>query len=338
MTTLPNEPETRGKVLDVSGLEVVFSTPEGFVHAVNGIDLSLNSGETLAILGESGSGKSVAMQACIGLVRSPPGKVSADHIRYRDQDLLNLSAKEMRAIRGPRIAMIFQDPFMSLDPTKTVGQQIGEMFTVHRGATRKQARTQAIEMMERTRIPSARARVDDYPHQFSGGMSQRIMIAAAIALDPDILIADEPTTALDVTVQAQIMDLLDELKRELDMAMVLITHDLALAAETADRAAVMYGGRIVETGPMHAIFDVPSHPYTIGLLKSVPSLDSTAEKLRPIPGTPPKLSRRLTSCAFQPRCAWSERRCETELPELRKTGPAQVCACHFAEKVANEIA
>jgi oligopeptide transport system ATP-binding protein len=236
-------------VLDVADLEVAFDTPEGPVYAVNGVSFRLRRGETLALLGESGCGKSVTMQAVIRLVRSPPGRVRARHVRFGEIDLLGAPAGVMRTVRGPRIAMIFQDPFTSLDPTKTVGQQIGEMFRVHRRLTRREARRRAIELMERVRIPSARRRVDDYPHQFSGGMSQRVMIAAAIALEPVILIADEPTTALDVTVQAQIMDLLGDLRAEIGMAMVLITHDLGLAAEHAERAAVMYAGRIVETGP-----------------------------------------------------------------------------------------
>lgn len=336
MTSVQSKLVKTPLLLDVSGLEVTFVTPDGPVHAVNGIDLSLASGETLAVLGESGSGKSVALHATVGLVRSPPGKVTAEHVRFKGEDLLGMKSSKLRTIRGPQIAMIFQDPFMSLDPTKTVGNQIGEMFIVHHGATRKKARAQALDMMERVRIPAACERIDDYPHQFSGGMSQRIMIAAAIALEPDLLIADEPTTALDVTVQAQIMDLLAELRREMGMAMILITHDLALAAETADRAAIMYGGRIIETGPMQQLFDHPTHPYTIGLLRSIPSIEDRAETLHPIRGTPPKLKTQPGDCTFHPRCDWQRALCTQELPELREVKPERLCACHFAEAINHE--
>jgi len=320
-------------VLDVADLEVAFHTPEGPVHAVNGVSFRLCRGETLALLGESGCGKSVAVQAVLGLVRSPPGRVRARHVRFGETDLLGAPAGVMRAVRGPRIAMIFQDPFTSLDPTKTVGQQIGEMFRVHRGLTRREARCRAIELMERVRIPTARRRVDDYPHQFSGGMSQRVMIAAAIALDPVILIADEPTTALDVTVQAQIMDLLGKLRAEIGMAMVLITHDLGLAAEHAQRAAVMYAGHIVESGPMEALYRDPGHPYTIGLLRSRPDIARRAGRLEPIPGTPPRLSRLPIGCPFRPRCPWRRERCEQEVPALRALAGGRESACHFAEEV-----
>lgn len=322
-------------LLDVRDLHVRFATPEGPVHAVNGVDLSLRKGETLALLGESGSGKSVTMQAVIGLVRSPPGTVTAQVARFDDIDLLTTSPTKMRKIRGPRIAMVFQDPFMSLDPTKTVGSQIAEMFLVHQNASHKEARRRTLDIMDRVRIPGATQRIDDYPHQFSGGMSQRIVIASAIALDPELVIADEPTTALDVTVQAQIMDLLDELQREMGMSMVLITHDLALAAEAADRAAVMYGGRIVETGPMEDVFTAPRHPYTIGLLRSIPALDAQKARLEPILGTPPKLGAAPRSCSFEPRCAWARSRCQTDLPELRSLSKGRHCACHFAEEVAH---
>ena len=331
----PN-PQPDKALLDVVRLQVVFDTPGGHVHAVNGVSFKLRRGETLAILGESGCGKSVTMQAIMGLVRSPPGHVRAERIRFGDTDLLNAPSATMRAMRGAKIAMIFQDPFMSLDPTKTVGQQIGEMFRIHRRASRGEARRKAIELMERVRIPSAASRVDDYPHQFSGGMSQRVMIAAAIALDPEVLIADEPTTALDVTVQAQIMELLSELQRELGMAMVLITHDVGLAAEHAERAAVMYGGLIVETGPMRALQRDPRHPYTIGLLHSIPDIDRRVGRLQPIPGTPPVLSAAPTACSFRPRCAWARTRCGDELPPLREVAPGRFAACHFAEEVHGE--
>jgi oligopeptide transport system ATP-binding protein len=322
-------------ILDIGDLWVEFTTPEGPVHAVNGVSFTLGRGEILAILGESGCGKSVTLQAVMGLVRSPPGRVRARHIRFDGIDLLHAPAAQLRTIRGPRIGMIFQDPFMSLDPAKTVGQQIGEMFRVHRGLSRAEARRKSLELMERVRIPSAHRRIDDYPHQFSGGMSQRIMIASAIALDPDLLIADEPTTALDVTVQAQIMDILAELRRETGMTMVLITHDLRLATEVAERAAIMYAGRLVETGPMALVYANPRHPYTIGLLRSLPDLQNPHRRLRPIAGTPPVLSRLPVACDFAPRCAWRAERCTEELPELREIDRSRSCACHFAERISD---
>ncbi|MGF1621726.1 MAG: ABC transporter ATP-binding protein [Rhodomicrobiaceae bacterium] len=323
-------------VLEVADLTVRFDTPDAAVHAVNGISFDLAAGETLAILGESGCGKSVAMQAVMGLVRQPPGHIDATRIRFRSTDLLNAPPAAMRKIRGQRIAMIFQDPFMSLDPTKTVGQQIGEMFRVHRRTSRREARRHAIELMERVRIPSAQQRVDDYPHQFSGGMSQRIMIASAIALDPDVLIADEPTTALDVTVQAQIMEILRSLRDEIGMAVILITHDLGLAAESAERAAVMYAGRFVETGRMADIYSRPGHPYTIGLLRSIPNIERRGGRLEPIPGSPPRLSRQPAGCAFRTRCAWRQQRCDRETPALRQIAPGREVACHFAGELRHE--
>jgi len=320
-------------LLEVAELQVRFATPEGPVRAVNGVSFGLARGETLAILGESGCGKSVTMQAVTGLLRRPPAEVQAARMRYRDFDLLSAPPRTLRSIRGPRIAMIFQDPFTSLDPTKTIAQQIGEMFRVHRGLPRREARARAIELMDRARIPSARRRADDYPHQFSGGMSQRVMIAAAIALGPEVLIADEPTTALDVTVQAQIMDLLRTLRDADGMAMVLITHDLGLAAETAERAAVMYAGRFIETGAMQDIYARPAHPYAIGLLRSIPEIDRKGGRLQPIAGAPPRLSRLPAGCAFAPRCPWRRERCEVEVPTLRPLGHDRAVACHFAEEI-----
>ena len=322
-------------ILDVSDLHVEFATPQGTLHAVNGVSLTLGRGETLAILGESGCGKSVMMLAVMGLVRSPPGRVQARHIRIGQTDLLSASPASIRALRGQRVAMIFQDPFTSLDPTKTVGQQIGEVFRVHRGATHREARRQAIRLMDRVRIPSAGRRVDDYPHQFSGGMCQRVMIASAIALDPDLLIADEPTTALDVTVQAQIMELLDGLRCEIGMSVVIITHDVRLAAEFAERAIVMYAGRVVESGSMRATYARPRHPYTIGLLRSLPDIESSDTRLKPVPGTPPVMMRLPAGCPFSPRCDWKRDRCTQETPSLRPLDIDHVVACHFAEEIIN---
>ncbi|MBE0532249.1 MAG: ABC transporter ATP-binding protein [Rhodospirillales bacterium] len=332
---MTREPQAQGegRVLEVADLWVEFATPGGTVYAVNGVGFDLRRGETLAILGESGCGKSVTALAVMGILRAPPARFRARTMRLGEVDLLRASPAEMRSIRGARIAMIFQDPFMSLNPTKTVGQQIGEVFRVHRGVSQAEARRLAIGLMERVRIPSAKRRVDDYPHQFSGGMSQRIMVASAIALGPEILLADEPTTALDVTVQAQIMDILAELRRESGMAVVLITHDLRLAAETAERAAVMYAGRIVETGPMADIYARPRHPYTIGLLRSLPDDEGQRRRLHPIAGTPPVLSQLPAGCAFVPRCQWAQARCSRELPPMRPVAGEQACACHFASEL-----
>ncbi len=247
-------------LLEVENVSVEFRTPDGVVNAVNGISYSLEAGETLAILGESGSGKSVSAQAIMGIVDSPPGYITEGAVRFKGVDLFKLPERERRKVRGDRIAMIFQDALTALNPTFTVGWQIGEMYRQHRGASRKEARAKAIELMERVKIPSAAERVNSYPHEFSGGMRQRVMIAMALALDPDVLIADEPTTALDVTVQAQIMGLLADLQRETGMGLILITHDLGVVAEVADRVNVMYAGRIVETGPIDGHLQGPVAP------------------------------------------------------------------------------
>ena len=264
-------------LLQVRDLNVTFHTRDGDAKAINGVDLDLAEGETLAILGESGSGKSVTAQCIMGILDMPPGEITSGTVHFRGQELLQMPEKQRRNFRGQRIAMIFQDALSALNPVYTVGFQIGEMFTVHRGMSRKDAKARAIELMERVRIPGARSRVNDYPHQFSGGMRQRIMIATAIALEPDILIADEPTTALDVTVQAQIMELLADLRRETGSGLILITHDLGVVAEVADRINVMYAGRVIEQGKAMDAFVQPAHPYTQGLLDSLPRLDSADE-------------------------------------------------------------
>jgi oligopeptide transport system ATP-binding protein len=327
-----------GRLLDVEDLEVEFRTPRGVVSAVNSVSFSLDAGETLAILGESGSGKSVTAQAIMGLIDTPPGHITGGRIEFRGQDVLALPEKQRRAIRGQRIAMIFQDALTALNPVFPVGWQIGEMLRVHRGASRKEARERAIHLMERVGIPSARERVNDYPHEFSGGMRQRVMIAMALGLDPDVLIADEPTTALDVTVQAQVMDLLAELQAETGMGLILITHDLGVVTEVADRAAVMYAGRIVETGTIDEVFTEPSHPYTLGLMRSVPSLEGRTGDLEPIEGAPPSLTAIPTGCAFNPRCPFVTDRCRHEHPPLRTVGTRggahpRRSACHYAEEV-----
>ncbi|MFI6001809.1 ABC transporter ATP-binding protein [Streptomyces sp. NPDC051366] len=323
-------------LLEVRDLHVEFHTRDGVAKAVNGVSYSVNAGETLAVLGESGSGKSVTAQAIMGILDMPPGKIPSGEILFQGTDLLKLPAEDFRKIRGQKIAMIFQDALSSLNPVHTVGAQLGEMFRVHRGMSKKDATAKAIELMDRVKIPAAKARVGDYPHQFSGGMRQRIMIAMAMALEPDLIIADEPTTALDVTVQAQVMDLLAELQREMNMGLILITHDLGVVADVADKIAVMYGGRIVENAPVHEIYKRPAHPYTRGLLDSIPRLDQKGQELYAIKGLPPNLLNIPSGCAFNPRCPKAQDICRTDVPVLHPVTeqdgtelPGRGSACHF---------
>ncbi|MGP3688271.1 ABC transporter ATP-binding protein [Streptomyces sp. IBSNAI002] len=323
-------------LLEVRDLHVEFHTRDGVAKAVNGVSYSVNAGETLAVLGESGSGKSVTAQAIMGILDMPPGKIPSGEILFQGTDLLKLPAEEFRKVRGQKIAMIFQDALSSLNPVHTVGAQLGEMFRVHRGLSKKDATAKAVELMDRVKIPAAKARVGDYPHQFSGGMRQRIMIAMAMALEPDLIIADEPTTALDVTVQAQVMDLLAELQREMNMGLILITHDLGVVADVADKIAVMYGGRIVENAPVHEIYKNPAHPYTRGLLDSIPRLDQKGQELYAIKGLPPNLLNIPSGCAFNPRCPKAQDICRTDVPVLHQVtaqdGTAlsgRTSACHF---------
>ncbi|MDB1086897.1 ABC transporter ATP-binding protein [Streptomyces sp. ACA25] len=318
-----------GPLLDVRGLHVTFRTRDGVVSAVNGVDCTVDAGETLAVLGESGSGKSVAAQAIMGILDTPPGHIPRGEVLFRGRDLLTLGREQRRAVRGERMAMIFQDALSALNPVLSVGFQLGEMFRVHRGASRKEAKARAVELMERVRIPAARARVNDYPHQFSGGMRQRIMIAMALALEPDLIIADEPTTALDVTVQAQVMELLAELQREYRMGLILITHDLGVVADVADRIAVMYAGRIVETAPVHELYKRPAHPYTKGLLESIPRLDDKGKELYAIKGLPPNLLSIPPGCPFHPRCPRAQDICVTDRPPRYGAGEGRTSACHF---------
>jgi oligopeptide transport system ATP-binding protein len=325
--------DSRQHLLEVGGLHVEFRTRRGIVRAVNGISYSLDERETLAILGESGSGKSVSALAIMGIIDTPPGFITQGEILYRGTNLLALSEDERRQVRGQRIAMIFQDALTALNPVLSVGWQIAEMFRVHRGTSKDEAREKAIELMERVRIPSARERVGDYPHQFSGGMRQRVMIAMALALDPDVLIADEPTTALDVTVQAQIMELLAALQDETGMGLILITHDLGVVADVADKVAVMYAGKIVETGPVRSVYHNPAHPYTEGLMASIPRLDRKSGRLQPIRGAPPDLSRIPSGCAFHPRCPYMRDNCRTDVPPLYEVSGTRQSACHYYEEV-----
>ncbi|MFJ4902317.1 ABC transporter ATP-binding protein [Streptomyces sp. NPDC088727] len=316
-------------LLEVRDLHVEFHTRDGVAKAVNGVNYSVSEGETLAVLGESGSGKSVTAQAIMGILDMPPGKISGGEILFKGRDLLKLKREERRKIRGQEMAMIFQDALSSLNPVLTVGEQLGEMFVVHRGASRKDAKAKAVELMDRVRIPAAKERVGNYPHQFSGGMRQRIMIAMALALEPSLIIADEPTTALDVTVQAQVMDLLAELQRELNMGLILITHDLGVVADVADKIAVMYAGRIVETSPVHDIYQAPAHPYTQGLLRSIPRLDQKGRELYAIKGLPPNLLHIPPGCAFNPRCPMAQDVCRTDVPPLFDVAENRQSACYF---------
>ncbi|MFF8842783.1 ABC transporter ATP-binding protein [Streptomyces sp. NPDC015127] len=325
-------PAGAATLLDVRDLRVEFHTRDGVAKAVNGVDYGVAAGETLAVLGESGSGKSVTAQAVMGILDTPPGRIAGGEILFKGRDLLKLGEDERRKIRGAEMAMIFQDALSSLNPVLSVGDQLGEMFVVHQGMSRKEAKARAIELMDRVRIPAAKERVGQYPHQFSGGMRQRIMIAMALSLEPDLIIADEPTTALDVTVQAQVMDLLAELQRELDMGLILITHDLGVVADVADRIAVMYAGRIVESAPVRDIYKAPAHPYTKGLLESIPRLDQKGRELYAIKGLPPNLMHIPPGCAFHPRCPLARDVCRTDVPPLYEVNEERGSACHFWEE------
>jgi oligopeptide transport system ATP-binding protein len=323
-------------LLEVRDLHVEFRTPRGIVRAVNGVSYTLDRGETLAILGESGSGKSVSAQAVMGLIDSPPGFITKGELVFQGRDLLTVSQAERRAVRGDGIAMIFQDALTALNPVFSVGWQIAEMYRKHRGMSRREAKKRAIALMDRVGIPSARERVGDYPHQFSGGMRQRVMIAMALALDPDVLIADEPTTALDVTVQAQVMDLLSHLQAETGMGLILITHDLGVVADVADKVGVMYAGEIVEGGPVREVYRHPAHPYTEGLMHSIPRVDQKGGRLDPITGAPPSLVNIPSGCPFHPRCPYVRDNCSRDVPPLYEVRANRYSACHYYEDVLRE--
>ncbi|NJA55628.1 ABC transporter ATP-binding protein [Streptomyces sp. NEAU-H3] len=316
-------------LLEVRDLHVEFATRDGVVKAVNGVSYDVDAGETLAVLGESGSGKSVTAQAIMGILDMPPGRIPSGEILFEGQDLLRMKEDRRRKVRGAQIAMIFQDALSSLNPVLTVGQQLGEMFTVHQGMSQKDARAKAVDLMERVRIPAAKERVRQYPHQFSGGMRQRIMIAMALALEPKLIIADEPTTALDVTVQAQVMDLLAELQREYHMGLILITHALGVVADVADKIAGMYAGRIVETAPVHELYKAPAHPSTEGLLQAIPRLDQKGRELYAIKGLPPNLLHIPGGCSFNPRRPRARERCLHADPPLYEVSPTRASACHY---------
>ncbi|HET8588103.1 MAG TPA: ABC transporter ATP-binding protein [Nakamurella sp.] len=323
-------------LMSVRDLQVEFSTSAGVVRALDGVSFDVRRGETIAILGESGSGKSVTAQAIMALLPKPAGSIVGGSIHYAGRDLAALPIGDVRRICGTEIAMIFQDPLSSLNPVFRVGWQIAEPFRKRLGMDKQQARAKALELLDRVGIPDAGRRIRDYPHQFSGGQRQRIMIAMAIALEPKLLIADEPTTALDVTVQSQIMKLLANLQAETGMGMILISHDLGVVADVAERAAIMYAGRIVESGTIRQVYDYPAHPYTQGLLASIPSTKAIGERLVPIAGAPPNLLALPTGCSFHPRCPYAVDRCRAEIPLLRRPDgwePGHVAACFRSEEV-----
>ena len=314
-------------LLEVRGLRTWFHTDRGLFRAVDGIDFAVGRGRTVGLVGESGCGKSVTSLSVMGLVPSPPGKVKAESVRFDGRDLLALAADERRRLRGGRMSMIFQEPMTSLNPVHTIGRQIVEAILAHTALSPRQARDRAIEMLELVRIPSAAARFDDYPHRLSGGMRQRVMIAMALSCEPALLIADEPTTALDVTIQAQILDLLQDLQKRLGMAILMITHDLGVIAEVADEVIVMYAGKIVESARVDALFASPQHPYTIGLLGSIPRLDVDRDRLSTIEGAVPSPDRQPAGCRFSPRCPFADRRCREQPPPLRDIEPGHAVAC-----------
>ena len=315
-------------LLEIRNLRTSFKTEEGVVRAVNGLDLSLEKGEVLGIVGESGSGKSVSMLSLMGLIDEPQGQVQADALRFEGHDLLTLSSEGKRKLRGNRMAMIFQDPMTSLNPYLTIEEQICEVLEVHKGMRRRESRAKAVALLDEVGIAGASRRLKDYPHQFSGGMRQRVMIAIALACEPSLLIADEPTTALDVTIQAQMLELILKLRDEHGMAVILITHDLGVVAGVCERLIVMYAGSIVEEAGVDEVFARPRHPYTLGLLASLPRLDEEeGVRLKPIEGLPPDLSRIPSGCPFHPRCSFAEERCKSDVPQLGSVGNGHRKAC-----------
>ena len=321
--------QTTGKpILEVNDLRTYFYTRDGVVRSVDGVSFSVSEGETLAIVGESGCGKSVTSLSILRLIASPPGKIVSGSIRFHGEDLLGFSDEQMRDIRGDKISMIFQEPMTSLNPVLTIGRQIGEVLELHRQCTKEEVRTRILELLKMVNIPEPESRIDEYPHQLSGGMRQRIMIAMALACDPEILIADEPTTALDVTIQAQILNLMRELRDRTRAAIILITHDLGVVAEMAQRVVVMYAGRKVEEANVMDLFENPMHPYTLGLLNSMPRLDDAASKrLVEIPGMVPSMRTEIIGCAFAPRCSSATERCSQESPVLKDYGNLHWVAC-----------
>jgi len=321
-------------LFEIKDLKVRFDSAHEIVRAVNGISYAVRNGETFAVVGESGSGKTVSMMAVMRLLSSPPAFIEANAITFKGTDLQSVPQKEWWRFSGEKIAMIFQDAITALNPVYTVGWQIAEMFRIHRQLDGAEIERRTVDLLKRVGIPEPQQRIHDYPHQFSGGMRQRAMIAMAIALEPDLLIADEPTTALDVTVQAQIMDLLQDLKNEKGMSLILITHDLGVVAETADRVAIMYAGTIVETGTIEDVLGNPIHPYTRGLLSSRPQAQKKGGKLNPIYGSPPNLAFIPQGCAFHPRCQHAEATCSERVPTTLQVSPGHYVGCHSVKNIA----
>jgi peptide/nickel transport system ATP-binding protein len=318
------------RLLAIEGLKTHFATDDGMIHAVDGVDLFVDRGETLGVVGESGCGKTVTALTVMKLVQMPPGRIVAGRILWQGRDLVPLDADEMRSIRAKEIAIIFQEPMTSLNPVYTVGEQIAEVIRLHEGLGRRAAMEKTAEMLKLVHIPHAERRVHDYPHQFSGGMRQRVMIAMALSCRPQLLIADEPTTALDVTIQAQILDLLGELKQKFGMAVMLITHAMGVVAETAQRVVVMYAGKVVEEAPVADLFASPLHPYTQGLIRSIPRVDTAAtqkKRLEQISGVVPSLLEPPPGCRFAPRCRYARAICTAETPPLREVRPGHKVAC-----------
>jgi oligopeptide/dipeptide ABC transporter ATP-binding protein len=327
-------------LLSIRDLAVEFYTDDGVVHAVDGISYDVLPGETLGIVGESGSGKSVSTMALLGLIPQPPGRIASGTAMFKGKDLLKMKRSELQHFRGDEVAMVFQDPMTSLNPVLKVGYQLGEAIKTHYPKEpNDKVRSRVVDLLRLVGVPNPDVRVNQYPHEFSGGMRQRAMIAMSIANSPSLLIADEPTTALDVTIQAQVLEVLKTVQEETGAATILITHDLGIVAEMCERVIVMYAGRIVESGDVHTIFQAPRHPYTVGLMDSLPKLTEDEEWLRPIPGSPPSLISRPSGCAFHPRCFLTQGRvrCREEVPELKRAeGTAHLAACHYSDELIGQ--
>ena len=324
-------------LLEVSNLKTSFLADDGEVTVVNGVSFNVQASRTLAIVGESGCGKSVTALSIMGLLAKPAGRIAEGSIRFEGQELVGASERVLQDLRGNGMSMIFQEPMTSLNPSYTVGEQIIEGLIKHRKLSRTQAREKAIDILHKVRIPSPEQRLDEFPHKLSGGMRQRVMIAMALVCEPRVLIADEPTTALDVTIQAQILELMRTLQQETGTAIVLITHDLGVVAEVADEVLVMYAGRVVERAPVHALFDMPQHPYTIGLLGAIPRLDLEQTRLVSIEGQVPSPAQPLSGCSFAPRCPFAQPACSNQVPALREVGNAHFSACLRAPLEADEL-
>ena len=327
-------------LLDIRGLKTHFKTDDGWMHAVDGVDIAIDAGQTVCVVGESGCGKSVTAKTVLKLIDMPPGRIVAGQVLWQGRDLVPLSAAQMQKIRATEIAIVFQEPMTSLNPVFTIGEQIAESVRLHEGLSRAEAMNRAVEMLRLVNIPTPERRVKDYPHQFSGGMRQRVMIAIALACNPKLLIADEPTTALDVTIQAQILDLMQDLKERLGMAVMLITHAMGVVAEVAQKVVVMYAGKVVEEAPVAPLFARPLHPYTQGLIRSIPRIDLAAThktRLEAIPGTVPKLIEPREGCRFAARCRYAIPECSAATPPLRELGPGHKVACILAERIQERL-